>query len=85
MRSGKKEITITENAKKVLTKRYLAKDKEGKVIETPAEMFGRVAKNIAQADKLYQKGANTRKTENEFYNVMTNLEFLPNSPTGVPG
>ena len=75
------EVKLTENAKKVLTKRYLAKDEKGNVLETSRELFKRVAKNIAQADKLYDKKANLQKTEDEFYGVMKNLEFLPNSPT----
>jgi len=75
------EVKLTENAKKVLAKRYLAKDEKGNVLETCRELFKRVAKNIAQADKLYDKKANLQKTEDEFYGVMKNLEFLPNSPT----
>lgn len=64
----------------MLQKRYLLKDEEGKIIETPEEMFKRVSTVIARADKLY-KGTDTAKTEKEFYNVMSQLEFLPNSPT----
>ncbi len=70
---------LTENAIKVLEKRYLLKDGEGKVIETPEEMFRRVAKNIAGADGKY--GWNVKKTEEEFYEIMSQLDFLPNSPT----
>ncbi|MEE8360477.1 MAG: adenosylcobalamin-dependent ribonucleoside-diphosphate reductase, partial [Candidatus Omnitrophota bacterium] len=72
---------ITENAKKVLQRRYLKKDASGNVIETPQGMFERVAKNIAQADLNYDKDADVEKTVNEFYSTMANLEFLPNSPT----
>ena len=75
------EIKLSENAEKVLTKRYLAKNEKGEVEESPAELFKRVAKNIAEADKIYDKKANLQKTEEEFYNVMKNLDFLPNSPT----
>lgn len=64
----------------MLQKRYLLKDEEGKIIETPEEMFKRVSTVISRADKLY-KGTDTAKTEKEFYNVMSQLEFLPNSPT----
>ena len=73
---------LTPNAITVLERRYLAKDKDGKVIETPDEMFMRVALNLAEADALY--GA-TREESNatycEFYGMMANLECLPNSPT----
>ncbi len=64
----------------MLQKRYLIKDEDGNVIETPQEMFKRVSHAVASADKLY---ANTDacKTEEEFYKVMSQLEFLPNSPT----
>jgi len=74
-------LKFSENAKRVLEKRYLAKDVNGKVKEKPEEMFRRVAKNIAKADKLYNKNKSTKETEEEFYKLMTNLEFLPNSPT----
>ena len=77
-----KKLNITENCLKVLEKRYLKKDKDGKIIETPEEMFRRVASGIAEADRLYD--ANDREvklTEENFYNMMTNFEFMPNSPT----
>lgn len=72
---------LTENSKKVLERRYLKKDLSGKVVETPQELFLRVSKNIAQADLIYDKGADVEKTSDEFFSVMANLEFLPNSPT----
>jgi ribonucleoside-diphosphate reductase alpha chain len=79
---GEVTLRISPNAVRVLSKRYLAKDENGKVIETPAGMFRRVAHNLAQADALY--GATpkeVRATEEEFYAVMARLDFLPNSPT----
>jgi len=75
------QIKLTENAKTVLEKRYLRKDEEGKVIEKPEDMLRRVANNIAQADRYYDRHADVRKTEDEFYGLMVDLEFLPNSPT----
>ena len=75
-------LRISPNALRVLQKRYLAKDETGKVIETPDGMFRRVAVNLAQADGFY--GATPeeiRKAEEEFYALMTRLDFLPNSPT----
>jgi ribonucleoside-diphosphate reductase alpha chain len=74
-------IGLTENALHVLDKRYLKKDKSGKVIETPAELFHRVAKAIAVADLIYNPAADIKAREEEFYKVMTELDFLPNSPT----
>ena len=70
---------LTKNAIRVLEKRYLLKDENGKVIETPNQMFQRVAKNIALADEKY--GGDVKKTEKEFYEIMSNLLFIPNSPT----
>jgi len=74
-------VSLTENALHVLHKRYLKKDKEGKVIETPEEMFRRVAQAVASAELVYDPGADARAREDEFYRLMANLEFLPNSPT----
>ncbi len=79
---GKSPVTgLTENALHVLEKRYLTKDKTGKAIETPSQMFHRVAGTIAAADIVYNPSADLRVLEEDFYQVMTNLEFLPNSPT----
>ncbi|MEM3030976.1 MAG: ribonucleotide reductase N-terminal alpha domain-containing protein [Candidatus Micrarchaeia archaeon] len=72
---------LSINALKVLKERYLRRDSEGNVIETPDEMFRRVAKNIAQADRLSDENADLAAAEEEFYQAMANLEFLPNSPT----
>ena len=75
------DLKLTVNAVSVLERRYLRKDDEGNVIETPAEMFRRVAKAIAASDVLHDENADVRRTEEEFYKVMSSLEFLPNSPT----
>ncbi|MGE5631818.1 MAG: vitamin B12-dependent ribonucleotide reductase [Caulobacteraceae bacterium] len=72
---------LTSNAIKVLEKRYLAKDEKGNVVETPDQMFRRVAKAIAEADLSYNDKADIAATEDEFYNLMSELEFVPNSPT----
>jgi ribonucleoside-diphosphate reductase alpha chain len=74
-------VELTGNALQVLEKRYLKKDKEGKVIETPEEMFRRVAHTIASSEAGYGKKADVKKWEEIFYQSMVNLEFLPNSPT----
>ena len=73
---------LTDNALAVLHRRYQAKDREGNVVEEPDQMFHRVAQNLAQADRRY--GADDQKvarTEAEFYRVMVDLDYMPNSPT----
>jgi len=75
------DIKLSINAIKVLEKRYLRKDKNRNIVETPGKMFDRVALNIAQADLLYDKDADISKTKKEFYEMMTTLDFMPNSPT----
>ncbi|HRZ67012.1 MAG TPA: adenosylcobalamin-dependent ribonucleoside-diphosphate reductase, partial [Candidatus Omnitrophota bacterium] len=72
---------LSANSKKVLEKRYLRKDSEGRPIETPEELFRRVARNIASADLYYDPDYNASKLEDEFYATISNLDFLPNSPT----
>ena len=72
---------LNENAMKVLSKRYLKKDNDGNPIEEPNELFFRVAENIAQADKTYDKNAKLDDIIEEFFTMMANLDFLPNSPT----
>ncbi len=82
--SGRKPangINLTENALHVLEKRYLQKDKTGKPVEAPAELFRRVARTIAAADQAYNPNADVKAREEEFYRAMTSLDFLPNSPT----
>jgi ribonucleoside-diphosphate reductase alpha chain len=77
-----KEIDLSPNAVKVLEKRYLKKDEEGQVIETPEGLFRRVARSVAEADRLYGKSeTDVNELENDFYIMLTSLTFLPNSPT----
>ncbi len=76
------ELQLSENSLKVLEKRYLKRNEEGTVLETPADMFRRVARTIAGADAAYGKsGTDIERTAQEFYDLMTSLAFLPNSPT----
>ena len=77
----KKDTSFSENAIRVLERRYLKKNKEGRVIETPEQMFRRVANHIAQAEKIYNKKFNVKEMEEIFYKIMTESRFLPNSPT----
>lgn len=64
---------LTLNQLKVLESRYLLKDDEGRVIETPSELFRRVAKNLAKVEKIEKR----KRIEEQFYEVMSRLEFLP--------
>ena len=73
------DLKLTINAVRVLARRYLLRDESGRIIETPGQMFMRVAKAIARADSLH--GKDPSKAEKEFFQAMRNLEFLPNSPT----
>mgnify|MGYP000159064835 CR=1 FL=1 len=82
LRSLDAPIELTPNALKVLEKRYLRRDLDNRVVETPKEMFIRVARAIAEADLHYGKTKEeVEETFLEFYTIMANLEFLPNSPT----
>ena len=74
-------MAITKNAQAVLEKRYLIKDEHGKPMETVDELFHRVAGAIAGADKAFDPKADVAAAEAAFYNMMTALDFLPNSPT----
>ncbi len=74
-------LNLTQNASRVLERRYLVKDKQGNVVETPEEMFRRVARAIAVAEPAYNPEADAGIWEDEFYRMMTSLDFLPNSPT----
>jgi ribonucleoside-diphosphate reductase alpha chain len=75
------KMQLSKNAQIVLEKRYLVRNAEGKTVEDISGLFNRVAEAVAQPDKLYNVNADIEKTKKTFYNVMTNLEFLPNSPT----
>lgn len=76
------DLKLPINTITVLAARYLHRDENRKIVETPKQLFRRVAHAIAESDKLY--GANDERvtqTEEEFYDMMTKIEFLPNSPT----
>ena len=74
-------ISLSENARMVMEKRYLKKDRDGNATETPLELFTRVAKSVAEADSLFDTDAGVEKTAGEFLEMMTRMLFLPNSPT----
>ncbi|MFB6216201.1 MAG: ribonucleotide reductase N-terminal alpha domain-containing protein, partial [Candidatus Aenigmatarchaeota archaeon] len=75
------EEKLPENAyNRILPARYLLKDQEGNVVEEPEEMFERVAENVAKPDQKYE-GYDYEESVDEFYGLMTDLKFMPNSPT----
>lgn len=73
---------LSPNALKVLQRRYLRKDDGGQAVEAPSDMFMRVAENIASAERVWgADDAQVAEIGRDFYQLMTSLEFLPNSPT----
>ncbi len=76
------QLDLSPSALKVLEKRYLKKDEEGRVIEGPESLFRRVAKAVASVELNYDKSEpGINNLEDRFYTLMTSLKFLPNSPT----
>ncbi|MFO7793260.1 MAG: ribonucleotide reductase N-terminal alpha domain-containing protein [Candidatus Saliniplasma sp.] len=75
------EDTLTENAKKILKERYLKRDKDGNVVETPDELFDRVASTIAKVNEDYDDDRSYEDEKEEFYDALTSMDFIPNSPT----
>ena len=76
VRKGK--LVLSANARTVLERRYLRKDLSGKIIETPEEMFRRVARHIAKAEKAYGDESRVKQMEEVFHAMMTEFKFLPN-------
>lgn len=74
-------LNLTVNTLEVLKKRYLIKDNNRNVIESPEALFRRVAKCVAKAENSYSPGSDSSRIEEQFYLMMRNLEFMPNSPT----
>lgn len=72
-------MELSANALKVLQARYLLKDENGQVVETPEEMFARIARTVAGAEKLY--AGDVAWWEERFFALLSSLKFLPNSPT----
>jgi ribonucleoside-diphosphate reductase alpha chain len=74
----KDELKLSVNAVQVLKKRYLLRNQQGQVVESPDGLFRRVARAVAAAERT---AAERSRREEEFYRLMTDLDFLPNSPT----
>jgi ribonucleoside-diphosphate reductase alpha chain len=75
------DLKLPLNAMEVLKRRYLLKDDHRTVIETPSELFGRVASYIARAEEHFKSSLAIDEVEEQFYRMMRDLEFMPNSPT----
>jgi ribonucleoside-diphosphate reductase alpha chain len=75
-----KNLSLTPHAFAILEKRYLRKDARGQVIESPEDMFWRVAKNIAEAERVYVNQTSVEELSEIFFRMMVSLDFLPNSP-----
>ena len=73
------ELELSANSLRVLAKRYLRKNLEGEIVETPAQMFRRVAYHVALPDKEW--GGDVEATTRKFYEMLTKFRFMPNSPT----
>ena len=73
-------IKLSKIAQEVLKKRYLGRNYRGEILETPRQMFERVARAVAEADRLFEAGAPVKKTAEAFEEAMCSLSFLPNSP-----
>ena len=75
---------LSENAKVVIERRVARRDAQGEALETPDQVFRRVASNLAQAESRFGGGEGDRgAAEESFYRLMASLDFLPNSPTLV--
>ncbi len=72
---------LSQNAEILLRSRYLKRNARGEIIETPVEMFRRVARFVARADTLYDPRATIEETSEAFFQAMSHLDFIPNSPT----
>jgi len=75
------EPVLSENALEVLRSRYLVKDRRGKCIETPAQLFSRLASSVAEVEAAYGAGrSEVKQWHKRYYDLMASLDFLPNSP-----
>ncbi len=79
--AGLRQPEFSETALTVLDRRYLKKDEQGKVVEVPEQMLWRVARTIAEADRLYDEKSDILGLAHEFYDLMARFDFMPNSPT----
>ena len=74
-------VSLSPNALVVLERRYLKKDRRGKAVESPEQLFQRVAHSVAAADEKFDPKVSIGTTEKAFFKLMADSVFLPNSPT----
>ena len=74
-------VHLSENSLKILQRRYLQRDLNGDIIETPEQLFHRVAASVAKAELAWGKEEDAEFWSAKFFQVLTSLQFLPNSPT----
>jgi ribonucleoside-diphosphate reductase alpha chain len=75
-------VKTSESQRLILAARYLRRDEQGAVVETPEEMCRRVARGVASAEAAWGAApAEVARWEEEFYHLLDRLDFLPNSPT----
>lgn len=77
----KDDLKLPINTMEVLKRRYLLKDENRNIVETPSELFRRVAHHVAKAEDNFKSNCSREDVEEHFYQMMRNLEFMPNSPT----
>ncbi|MGE5840574.1 MAG: adenosylcobalamin-dependent ribonucleoside-diphosphate reductase [Deltaproteobacteria bacterium] len=75
------KLNLSPNALRVLEARYLRRDEDRRIVETPAELFESVARGVAFAEQLLGSAGKSRYWEDQFYGLMSSLDFLPNTPT----
>jgi len=74
-------LRLSDNAKEVLTARYLRRNSEGEITETPEELFAAVARAVAHAELQLGTARQAAFWEDRYLQLLTSLDFLPNSPT----
>src|SRR5512136_2139795 len=77
--SGLSEVQLTDNARQVLIRRYVRRNREGKPAETVEGMFWRVAYHVAKVEKSWN--GDEMERARQFYELLTSKQFFPNSPT----
>lgn len=75
------ELDLPPNVRRVLEARYLRRDEEGEICETPGQLFRRTARGVAHAELLLHGPDEQERWEERFLEVLTRLDFLPDSPT----
>jgi ribonucleoside-diphosphate reductase alpha chain len=75
------DLKLPINTMEVLRRRYLLKDEDQNIIETPSELFRRVANHVAKAEDNFKSALKKEDVEERFFKMMRNFEFMPNSPT----